>query len=71
MGDILSIKRNRTPTMTEPRRRGLLHPIRAFKKSHRGEPNPLWLNTQTAPWQVSITLYYGLVQHNLRCFVSG
>jgi hypothetical protein len=48
--------------MTTPaRRRRWIHPVLAFKKSHRGEPNPIWLNTQTAPFQVPVTLYLMLL----------
>jgi hypothetical protein len=38
-----------------------IHPVRAFKKSHRGEPNPIWLMTATAPFEVPIVTYFALL----------
>lgn len=44
--------------MSDASKNGGFHP---FKRSHRGTPNPIWLNTQTAPFQVPITLYLMLL----------
>lgn len=34
-----------------------LNPFRAYAKSHRGAPGPVWMMTATAPFQVPITIY--------------
>lgn len=47
--------------MSDTDRRSVLHPLRAFKKSHRGEPNPIWLMLTTAPFEVPILLYFSIL----------
>lgn len=35
-----------------------LNVVRRYKRSHRGQPSPLWVMTSTAPFQVPITVYF-------------
>lgn len=41
--------------------RKLYSPVLAFKKSHRGEPNPIWLMIATAPFEVPVVLYFAVL----------
>lgn len=53
---------DRAPRMSY-RKRGFLskhNPLRRFKKAHRGQANPFWVMTETAPFQVPITAYFML-----------
>jgi hypothetical protein len=37
------------------------NPVSRFKRAHRGAPNPLWVMSATAPFEVPIVLYFALL----------
>lgn len=38
-----------------------INPIRRFKRSYRGEANPIWVMTATAPFEVPIVAYFAIL----------
>lgn len=49
--------------MSNPRKRGFFSyysPLRRFRRAHRGQANPLWVMSETAPFQVPLTVYFTL-----------
>lgn len=54
---------DRAPRMSHPRKRGFFsyyNPLRRFRKAHRGQANPFWVMSETAPFQVPLTIYFTL-----------
>jgi hypothetical protein len=38
-----------------------MNPIARFKRSYRGEPNPIWVMSATAPFEVPIVTYFAFL----------
>jgi hypothetical protein len=50
--------------MSHTHKRGWLrriNPVRRFKRAHRGEANPIWVMTATAPFEVPIVTYFAVL----------
>lgn len=38
-----------------------MNPVSRFKRSHRGEANPIWVMSATAPFEVPIVMYFAIL----------